>query len=62
MSLLVTSYARPRTPGILARIGAWLAHRPTTRQRQATIDLEAASDNLKRDLGLELIIHSERRW
>lgn len=62
MSLFMTSALAPRKPGLVARFRTWLTARPNSHQRQTTLDLEAASDALKRDLGLEVLIHNERRW
>jgi hypothetical protein len=62
MTSIASSHAQPSKPALFARLKAWLAARPTAQQHRTTIDLEAASDNLKRDLGLDVMIQSERRW
>ena len=62
MTLIASSHAQPCKPTVLARIGAWLAARPTRRQRQTTVDLRFASENLQRDLGIDRLTFTERRW
>ncbi|MEO5807949.1 hypothetical protein [Devosia sp.] len=42
-------------PGFFARLRRWLASRPSSRQRRATIDLRTASATFKRDLGIETL-------
>jgi hypothetical protein len=61
MSLLTASYVEPKKFSLFARLGAWLALRPTAHQKRATQDMRALSSYLQRDVGFELLIHSERR-
>jgi hypothetical protein len=62
MTLIASSHAQPCKPTLFARAKAWLAARPTRRQRQTTVDLRFASENLQRDLGIDRLTFTERRW
>ena len=62
MTLIASSHAEKYKPTVFARIGAWLDARPTRRQRRATVDLRFASENLQRDLGIDRLTLTERRW
>ena len=62
MTLLASSYAQPRKPALFGRIKAWFASRPTGAQRRTTIDLRSAPQSLQRDIGLDRLLFTERRW
>jgi hypothetical protein len=62
MTLIASTPSESCKPSLFARFKAWLATRPTRRQRQTTVDLRSASDALQRDIGLELLTFTERRW
>jgi uncharacterized protein YjiS (DUF1127 family) len=62
MTLLASAYAKPDRPAFLTRIIAWFAARSTRKQRRTTIDLLSASPHLQRDLGLDRLTFTERRW
>lgn len=62
MTLLAPSHVQKHRPSFLARIRAWLAARPTRHQRQTSIDLQSASESLQRDLGIDRLTFTERRW
>ncbi|WP_299751061.1 hypothetical protein [Devosia sp.] len=60
--MIATSHAQPCKPALFARVRAWLGARPTRRQRQTTVDLRFASDKLQRDIGVDRLTFTERRW
>lgn len=62
MSLLASPYAPPNKPVLFGRIKAWLAGRPTSTRRRTTIDLQSAPLTLQRDIGLDRLTFTERRW
>jgi hypothetical protein len=62
MTLLASSYSQHRKPALFGRIKAWFAGRPTRTQRRTTIDLRSAPQNLQRDIGLDRLSFTERRW
>jgi len=62
MSSVISSHAEPRKPGIIKRLTTWILARPTRRQRRATVDLRSASEALQRDIGLDRLTFTERRW
>jgi hypothetical protein len=62
MTLFASPYDQPRKPALFGRIKAWFTSRPTGAQRRTTIDLQSAPPNLQRDIGLDRLIFTERRW
>ena len=62
MTLLASSYAQPRKTTLFGRIKAWFTSRPSDAQRRTTIDLRSAPQSLQRDIGLDRLLFTERRW